>query len=382
MKRSTSQTAGAARAEAGQEGNAPTRAWGLGALAVACTLVAGFLLWRLAGAPDFTAIHRSSLGLVLKKWTYYPAYALVVDTLARPLFWVLFGGILVLEKLFPARREQKLFSVSFAQDLVWFFFSMTVGVVFIGAYVTILRDFYADHLTFLTVEPIRALPEWARFAWGVLLTDFLRWLHHWVRHKVPVFWHFHAVHHSQKELNLFTQLRYHILEYIIAHTISTIPLLMLAVDVPVIVAWNIFHMWFARFYHANIRMNLGPLRYVLVTPQSHRIHHSNLAEHQDKNFGVMFSIWDRLLGTQIEDADLYPETGIHDRSFPHEKTARGVALITTPIAQHLYPFRAIWRDWRAKHGGGTDADAPDNGQTDAPDRGRTHASDNDSTGAS
>lgn len=366
MKRSTNQPADAARAEGQLQGSAPTRAWGLGALAFALALAAVFIIWKLAGSPDFTAIHRSSIGLVLKKWTYYPTYALVVDTLARPLFWVLFGGILVLEKLFPARREQRLFSVSFAQDLVWFFFSTTIGVTLIGIYVTFLRDFYADHLAFLTFEPIRSLPAWARFAWGALFTDFLRWLHHWVRHKVPVFWYFHAVHHSQKELNLFTQFRYHVLEYIIAHTVSTIPLLMLALDMPVIVAWNVFHMWFTRFYHANIRMNLGVLRYVIVTPQSHRIHHSYLAEHRDKNFGVLLSIWDRLLGTQIEDANIYPETGIPDPSFPHEKTARGAALITTPIVQHAYPFRAIWRDWRDKQRAAADEDAPDREPTDVP----------------
>ncbi|NNE09772.1 MAG: sterol desaturase family protein, partial [Gemmatimonadetes bacterium] len=98
----------------------------------------------------------------------------------------------------------------------------------------------------------------------------------------------------------------------------------------------------------------GPLRYVFVTPQSHRIHHSTREEHLDKNFGVIFSFWDRLFRTQVEDADTYPKTGILDETFPHENTARGFALLTTPIVQHLYPFRAIWRDWRARRKGTTD----------------------------
>lgn len=343
---------------------APPAQWIPGMFVAALVSALAFTVWKFAGSPDFVAMHRSPIGITLKEWTYWPAYKLVVDTLTRPLFWILFGGILVLEKLFPARREQKVFSVSFAQDLVWFFFSTTVGVTLVGIYVAVLRGFYADHLTFLTVEPLRSLPAWARFAWGALFTDFLRWFHHWVRHAVPVFWHFHAVHHSQKELNLFTQFRYHVLEYIIAHTISTIPLLMFSLDMPVIIAWNVFHMWFTRFYHANIRMNLGPLRYVFVTPQSHRIHHSAREEHRDKNFGVLFSFWDRLFRTQVEDADTYPETGIHDRTFPHENTARGLALLTTPIVQHLYPFRAIWRDWRAKRTG-----TPDRGPKGTADRG-------------
>ncbi|NNE06965.1 MAG: sterol desaturase family protein, partial [Gemmatimonadetes bacterium] len=265
MKQTTNRAAGAGGAvhDAPQQRRRIPR---LVAAAVVCTLA--IVAWKIAGSPGFTAMHRSPLGITLKEWTYWPAYNLVVDTIVHPLFWILFGGILVLEKLFPARREQKVLSGSFAQDLVWFFFSTTIGVTLIGIYVTLLRDFYADHLAFLTVEPLRSLPSWARFAWGALFTDFLRWFHHWIRHVVPVFWHFHAVHHSQKQLNMFTQFRYHILEYIIAHTVSTIPLLMFSLDMPVIIAWNVFHMWFTRFYHANIRMNLGPLRYVFVTPQS------------------------------------------------------------------------------------------------------------------
>jgi sterol desaturase/sphingolipid hydroxylase (fatty acid hydroxylase superfamily) len=97
--------------------------------------------------------------------------------------------------------------------------------------------------------------------------------------------------------------------------------------------------WYTRFYHGNIRTNLGPLRYVLVTPQSHRIHHSIEPRHLDTNFGALFSIWDRLFGTQYRGHDEYPETGIADAAFPHEAKGDLRSLLVTPLAQMAYPLR-------------------------------------------
>src|SRR5688500_19664991 len=57
-------------------------------------------------------------------------------------------------------------------------------------------------------------PMWSRWVLAVLAADFLGWFHHWVRHKVHVFWLFHTVHHSQKHLNMFTDFRYHVVEFL------------------------------------------------------------------------------------------------------------------------------------------------------------------------
>ena len=100
---------------------------------------------------------------------------------------------------------------------------------------------------------------------------------------------------------------------------------------------------YPKFYHANVRLNLGPLRYILVTPQSHRVHHSREPEHRDKNFGFIFCIWDRIFGTQVTDAEVYPETGIEDVNFPHETKGGVCSIPTVMAAQLIYPFTAIYR---------------------------------------
>jgi hypothetical protein len=92
-------------------------------------------------------------------------------------------------------------------------------------------------------------------------------------------------------------------------------------------------------YHGNLRTNLGVLRYLLVTPQSHRVHHSTELRHRDRNFGVLFSVWDQLFGTQYRGFDEYPETGVSDPTFPYRTAERGP--VATIAAQHLHPFLRI-----------------------------------------
>lgn len=161
----------------------------------------------------------------------------------------------------------------------------------------------------------------------------------------------HALHHSQKELNFFSDFRYHVVEYLNRHTVLVIPFLIFPINTPVVVGFSIVAGWYTRFYHGNMRINLGLLRYVLVTPQSHRIHHSNVPQHQDRNFGSLFSIWDQIFGTEYPCYSEYPETGIKDSAFPHEQSIHPVTLLFMPLKQLSYPVSKIaGKYWGMWHG--------------------------------
>jgi sterol desaturase/sphingolipid hydroxylase (fatty acid hydroxylase superfamily) len=80
---------------------------------------------------------------------------------------------------------------------------------------------------------------------------------HVVRHKVPWFWYFHSVHHAQRSLNAFSDTRYHPVEYQTAQLIRYLPLVLLRVPVPVVIGWGLVARWYARTYHANVRLNLA-----------------------------------------------------------------------------------------------------------------------------
>ena len=166
------------------------------------------------------------------------------------------------------------------------------------------------HFTFMDAWPLATAVIVA-----ILFFDFLQWFHHWVRHRITAFWHFHAIHHSQRELNVFTDLRVHMGECVISEVLVFVPMFAFNLPVYAIMGVGGVRWWYARFIHANIRTNLGWGKHILVSPQFHRVHHSIEPGHRDQNFGVMLTIWDRMFGTLHRDYDIYPMTGIAEASF-------------------------------------------------------------------
>jgi sterol desaturase/sphingolipid hydroxylase (fatty acid hydroxylase superfamily) len=280
----------------------------------------------------------------LQKIVYWPTLGIFDNVILTWGFWVVLAFTLWMERLFPVNPGQKIFSSSFLHDAVWFFYENILHLLIINTYAHWIAQIYHARFEFLTIESIAAWNYWARFLIGVLLLDFCYWLQHYILHKVPWFWYFHMVHHSQKEISFFTDYRYHFLEYLVRETVLVIPFLILKINTPTIVWFSFLRRWYTRFYHGNIKTNLGPLRYVLVTPQSHRVHHSLEQSHFDKNFGSLFTFWDFLFGTQYRRFDEYPKTGVNDESFPHEKKISPASLILLPIRQMFYPFRRIRED--------------------------------------
>jgi fatty acid hydroxylase family protein len=124
--------------------------------------------------------------------------------------------------------------------------------------------------------------------------------------------------------------------------LSALAMLMLKLQAPAVTWWILLLSWHARLYHANIRSDFGPLRYLLVTPQSHRVHHSRDLAHLNHNYGATLSIWDYLFGTQFRRYDVYPETGIADERFPAETAQSVSGVLAAPMRQMLYPFGQLW----------------------------------------
>lgn len=278
-----------------------------------------------------------------KENVYWPLVKTLKETLLNPFFMAAMGGILLLERFFPANPKQKVISLSLFQDFCWLLVDAVTKIMIVGVYVGWLAAVYAAHFDFLTIRAVEEWPYVVRIVWGIVIADFFFWFHHWLRHKVQWFWYFHVIHHSQRNLNQFSDDRYHFVEYVIENTVNIIPMLMLSVNTPQIVLVNVLRKWYTRVYHSNIKANFGWLRYILVTPQSHRIHHSLEKRHLDKNFGVLFSVWDQMFGTQYRGWDEYPQTGIEDPLFPEDTTRRGVNVFTVMLAQLVYPFYKIGR---------------------------------------
>ena len=260
-----------------------------------------------------------------------------------PWLYLLIAAVFIMENLLPADRRQRVFSVGLIHDFVaWFVLGGLVRAAMVGLLVDGLYWFCGTFLSGIRIEAGDYMPLVLVTILAVLAGDFLNWLHHYIRHKVQLFWLFHTIHHSQRQMNMFTDLRVHLVEYAIAKPITILPLFIFGLNIQLAFWLTLVLESYTHIYHANIRSNYGPLRYLLVTPQSHRIHHSSLPQHMDKNFAVIFSFWDRLFGTQWTHYDEYPPTGVDDAMFPHEQSASGTRIITNYIKQIIYPFWMIF----------------------------------------
>ena len=303
------------------------------------------VLWLVIGAVS-AYIAAASLqdipflqGILEPFKSYIPGEKAMYSPLA---YFFLLSVTALLERKIPV-REQPVLSVSLAQDALWYIGTLALRITFLAGYTAFLYHIYHEYLSGLTIEAASNWHPIVRFIVALLVTDFFRWLSHLIIHKVPVFWVFHEVHHSQTNLNIFTDARVHPVDRMISGTIKFVPMLMLDNALPIIMAWAIFETIYPKFYHANVRLNLGPLRYILVTPQSHRIHHGVGPTYHDKNFGFTFCLWDRMFGTQHQDHEDYPETGIIDNDYPQEQNAGPAALLKTFCLQLFYPFQKLSR---------------------------------------
>jgi sterol desaturase/sphingolipid hydroxylase (fatty acid hydroxylase superfamily) len=250
---------------------------------------------------------------------------------------------LIIERLNPAAPDQGLFSVGLLNDFFWFCCAPIFLVLFVVPVEGLLSWVYYGVLGLEKVTLISTLPVAAQIVVVILVSDFTLYCAHFLRHKVALIWEFHQVHHSQEQMNVFTTSRIHPGDFIAIALVRFLPFaaLDLRVAVPAFVGWTVVSKAYEVFTHSNVRTNLGPLKYVLVTPQSHRVHHSARPEHQDKNFGTMFSIWDFIFGTQCLDFDVYPETGVPRRNVPLSSATSLSGNIMVVLKQLIYPLQSM-----------------------------------------
>ncbi|MDW3179410.1 MAG: sterol desaturase family protein [Acidimicrobiia bacterium] len=249
--------------------------------------------------------------------------------------------LMTLEHIFPAREEERGFSPSMAFDALYLLIQLPVMAVALALLTSPISNWLSANASFLVLDSTRELPMLVLLVLGVALSDFFLWFSHLVRHKVKFLWRFHMIHHSQTRLSLFTASRDHPFDSMFEAFIRLMPLVFLfptiVENAQALVLYGLGVSWHIRFTHTNLRTNLGPLRYILVTPQSHRIHHSSEPEHWNSNYANVFC-WDRLFGLQHADDTSYPTTGVNDVNFPEPKTLSPKAFAAAYLAQLRFPF--------------------------------------------
>ena len=183
---------------------------------------------------------------------------------------------------------------------------------------------------------VLSAPEWVALAGSLLLLDLTIYAQHVAFHFVPVLWRLHRMHHADLGFDVTTGLRFHPAEIVLSMVVKFVAIIVLGAPPLAVMIFEVTLNATAMFNHGNIRLFAGLdrlLRWVVVTPDMHRVHHSILWRETNSNFGFNLPWWDRLFGTYLAQ----PAAG-------HDKMTIGIAQFRDPTELRLdrmllQPFR-------------------------------------------
>ncbi len=154
------------------------------------------------------------------------------------------------------------------------------------------------------------LPSWVGVLASVVILDLAIYLQHVLFHAVPALWRLHRMHHADLEFDVTTGLRFHPIEILLSMLIKFTVVAALGTPAAAVLIFEVLLNATSMFNHGNVRIPLRfdrILRWLVVTPDMHRVHHSIVPRETNSNFGFNLPWWDRLFGTYRAQ----PEAG-HD----------------------------------------------------------------------
>ncbi len=168
---------------------------------------------------------------------------------------------------------------------------------------------------------------------GTLALDFSSWLVHLVMHKSKLLWRFHLIHHSDTNVDVTTGLRHHPGDSLLRGIFFILFIFISGAPMYSVMIYQTLVVIATAFTHANISLPQWldkALSYILISPNMHKVHHHWKQPFTDSNYGAVFSIWDRLLGTFKK---LDPKEILYglDRYYPNEKDEDFMALMKKPF---------------------------------------------------
>ncbi|MGB1236924.1 MAG: sterol desaturase family protein [Pseudomonadales bacterium] len=251
----------------------------------------------------------------------------VLDLLGSTLIFIF------IEKLIPHRREQPVLRPHWQGDLNHFFVNhLLVGVILLITNLFVHNAF--GWAVFDSVQSaINSLPFAAQVFTIILVADLAQYVTHKLYHEVPVLWRFHAVHHSAKHMDWLAGSRQHILELIVTRSLVLTPIFLLGFSKEVIDIYVIIVGIQAVFNHANVQVNFGWLKYIIVTPQFHHWHHSSDDAAIDRNYAAHFSFLDYLFGSAVKG----------QAEWPKEYGVVGDYVPEGMYKQQKFPFQSVMR---------------------------------------
>ena len=144
------------------------------------------------------------------------------------------------------------------------------------------------------------LPRWLNWIAAILLFDCWQYWWHRINHRIPLLWRFHSVHHADAELDVSSGVRFHTGEMVLSFVARLIVIPLLGLTLPQLVVYEALSLPIILFHHSNLRISSRvdrSLRWLIVTPWMHVVHHSRWQPETDSNYSSLLSIWDRIFGS-------------------------------------------------------------------------------------
>jgi len=214
---------------------------------------------------------------------------------------ILLGGIVffwVLEGIIP------FYSLNYKKTnhaILNILFTITTAIIGFGFAFILLKSTEIVNTNEIGFIHLFNLPLYLEVLICLLLLDLVgAYLVHFVEHKVPWMWKFHVIHHSDENVDVTTGLRHHPGETVFRILFTILGIYVSGASIGIVMLYQSISVLFAHITHANVALPQSldrVISYVFVTPNMHKVHHHFQLPLTDKNYGNIFSIWDRIFGT-------------------------------------------------------------------------------------
>lgn len=186
------------------------------------------------------------------------------------------------------------------------------------------------------------LPHWLLIAASVILLDLVIYLQHVLFHAVPALWRLHRMHHADLAFDVTTGVRFHPIEIFLSMAIKLAAIAALGTPALAVLIFEVLLNATSMFNHSNIRIPATfdrVLRWLVVTPDMHRVHHSILPHETNSNFGFNAPWWDRLFGTYREmPAAGHENMTIGIEQFRNRRELKFFRMLMQPFCDDVGPY--------------------------------------------
>lgn len=202
-----------------------------------------------------------------------------------------------LERLVPHCKEQKTLRKHWLNDAFYMLFNGILIKAGLLLVVTIALLAIGILIPDRAGELVRSQPIWLQAIEVIVIADVGFYLAHRAFHQVPFLWRFHAVHHSIEEMDWLAAHRVHPVDQVLTKSASYVPIFALGFAPAAIGIYVAIYQWQSLLIHSNVKLNFGPLKWILASPQFHHWHHANEPQAYDKNFSGQLPFLDAIGGT-------------------------------------------------------------------------------------